>query len=255
MTVYRKRRQSQRLRQQQRQRQRRSRRNQRGGEGTPGSVRSLAARFGASAGPNGSRPVGLKPAPAPESLTYLNLPGQYGPDDSTPNVLPPVNVGPALPIRAVQPGSIAEERYLQAAEKRAANAKAKANAAAKAAQNALQQAEYEELLRTLNSTPRGPWPGSQQASVAPKSFYSLNSAGRKAAAKATRAEWAATRAATSSAREATGPESANPTYRPTIPQTPQASQATNTLRNRGLVTHGNELARRVLTGEKFGLTF
>jgi hypothetical protein len=48
-----------------------------------------------------------------------------------------------------------------------------ANAAATSAQNAVQQAEYEKLLMNLNSTPRGPWPGSQQASVAPKSFYNL----------------------------------------------------------------------------------
>ena len=145
MTVYRKRRQSQR------------RLTQRGGDGSGGTSPSTGsfaqkmAKFGARAGPVGSRPVAAEPKNLAGGLTHLNRPGQY---NSTPNVLPPVNIGPALPIQAVQPGSIAEEKYQQAAEKRAANAKAK-------------------------------------ASVAPKSFYNLSPAERKAAAAATKAGWAA----------------------------------------------------------------
>lgn len=197
MTVYRKRRQSQ--RQQQRQRQKQRRWTQRGGEGPSEgpSVSALAARFGARAGPVGSRPVGLKPvASAPVNfaggLNYLKEHVQY---NSTPNVLPPVEYPrTTLPVEAVQAGSIAEEQYQQAAEKRAANAKAKAEKNARNAVAAAEAAEAESVMAGLSNfaaTPRGPWPGvvtptgAQQASVTP-SFYNMTRQQREEFAEAER---------------------------------------------------------------------
>ena len=161
MTVYRKRRQSQ--------GQRQRRRTQRGGEGP--SVSALAARFGAKVGPVGSRPVskpvstaavqkGFEPSVnLAAGLTHLNLPGQYGPEDSTPNIIRNENLpslGPALPIKAVQPGSIAEEKYLEAAKKRAANANAKARQNAKQAEIDAQIAENESVMAGLNDFAANP---------------------------------------------------------------------------------------------------
>ena len=214
MTVYRKRRSQRR----QRQRQRQTRRNywpQRGGDGeTSPSAETFAqkmAKFGAKTGPVGSRPVSnpvvQKGSEASVNLagdlTHLNMPGQYGPENSTSNVLPSVNVGAALPIRAVQPGSIAEEKAQQAAEKRGANAKAKAEKNARNAAAAKQSTFANNVMSGLSAfaaTPKGQWPSgpwkpgpqySNAAPVAPKSYYNLSPAERKAAAAEYKTQFAA----------------------------------------------------------------
>lgn len=179
MTVYRKRRSQ--------------RKAQRGGEHTTGTVAALASRFGGRVGPSGSRPVRSKPEgpppvrqsavqepvgpppadqPPEDPLTghlgVVNRNYQYGPEDSTPNVIPPIeiNVGNAVPLQASPNAQQKYETRLQREEQEAQNAYEKSLKReelykyAPGANTSAANSAMKGLLGEFEGNPnaRGPWP-------------------------------------------------------------------------------------------------